>query len=180
MIEPQPEKPLSGQGNAERVVTGLEELVLLVQASGSYSRFAPGLPSDAVLNLGVRFSPIQRDSSNLFYFVIGHLCEATAPDGNVDVPSDAPDSTIGESGSKLLFTAAAEFLLQYRLKPDAQVSDEDLDMFARRNGVFNVQPFWREFLLSSSLRAQLPGVVAPILRLENGSMPPARTRIVSG
>jgi hypothetical protein len=179
MIETQSDQPDSRKGDAQKVVNALEELVRLVQASGNYVRYAPEMPDDAVMNLGVRFSPVVRDSEISFFFIVAHLCEATVAGGKAGDVEEAPDSQLGETGSKVLFSATAEFLLQYRLKPNSQVSKDDLEMFAKKNGVFNVQPFWREFLLSSSLRAQLPGVVAPILKLEDGSMPPTRTRILN-
>lgn len=180
MIEPSHEKSPLPNGDAHKVVAALDELLQVVQVSGSYVRHAPIMPNDATLNFGVRFTPVVRDSGNTFFFVIGHLCEATAEQSGLDIPDAVPETEIGQAGSKVLYRVEADFLLQYRVKADSLVTDDDLNAFAKANGVFNVQPFWREYLLSTSLRAQLPGVVAPIVKLQNGSMPPTRTRIVNG
>jgi hypothetical protein len=53
----------------------------------------------------------------------------------------------------------ANFFLEYKLLNPDEVSKDDLETFARINGVYTVWPYWREFVQSSCSRLQLPPLV---------------------
>jgi len=63
----------------------------------------------------------------------------------------------------------AVFLLTYIFKKDEiPVSDELAAAFGRLNGIYNVWPYWREYVQSASVRAGLPPVTLPLMT--SGSM----------
>lgn len=60
----------------------------------------------------------------------------------------------------------ATFELTYELPEIFHVTQEDLVSFARTNGVFNVWPYWREFLQATLQRMELPPIVLPLLTMK--------------
>jgi hypothetical protein len=79
-----------------------------------------------------------------------------------------------------LVTIRAVFELKYRLPPEIDARDEDLNEFANVNGVFNAWPYGREFIHSVSARMNLPPIVAPVFRLSDVvKRAPARSRAKS-
>lgn len=63
----------------------------------------------------------------------------------------------------------AGFELRYSLPPDLRVSRRDLNTFARINSVFNVWPYWREFIQSMTTRMHLPPLVLPVFRVREAA-----------
>jgi hypothetical protein len=63
------------------------------------------------------------------------------------------------------YTVFAGFRVTYRVAPGDPLNKEDIDQFAHWNAVFNVWPYWREFLASMVSRGQLPPFLAPVMRL---------------
>lgn len=77
------------------------------------------------------------------------------------VPRKSPDNTI--------VSIDAGFALSYSLPPEFVASRRDLDMFAQINSVFNVWPYWREFIQSMTARMHLPPLVLPVFRLREAA-----------
>ncbi len=65
----------------------------------------------------------------------------------------------------------AEFELKYKLPKDISASKRDLNAFAEMNGVFNVWPYWREFIQSMVTRMNLPPLTLPLFRLADTAKP---------
>lgn len=61
----------------------------------------------------------------------------------------------------------AAFEIKYSLPTELEVSQEQLNTFARINSVFNVWPYWREFVQNMVARMNLPTVTLPVFRLED-------------
>lgn len=59
----------------------------------------------------------------------------------------------------------ATFLLQYRLASTAGLRKENVEAFGELNGVFNVWPYWREYVQSMTTRMGLPSLTMPSLKL---------------
>ncbi len=59
----------------------------------------------------------------------------------------------------------AEFELRYRLPKGLKASRRELNTFAEVNGIFNVWPYWREFIQSMVARMNLPPLILPLFRL---------------
>lgn len=59
----------------------------------------------------------------------------------------------------------ARFELDYVLPAEVIASDEELNAFARVNGLFNAWPYFREFVQTSMARMQLPPLVIPLVRV---------------
>lgn len=57
----------------------------------------------------------------------------------------------------------AEFVLDYSLDSMDDISDESLDAFIRINGVYNVWPYWREYVQSTTVRLGIPPLTLPLL-----------------
>jgi preprotein translocase subunit SecB len=68
-------------------------------------------------------------------------------------PDDAP------------YELVAEFRVTYDVASVDPLDDDDVNQFAHWNAVFNVWPYWREYLASTLNRAGLPRFVAPVMRL---------------
>lgn len=64
----------------------------------------------------------------------------------------------------------ATFELEYTLPSDLNASDEELNAFARLNGLFNAWPYFREFVQASMARMQLPPLVLPLMRVRSTAL----------
>ena len=75
----------------------------------------------------------------------------------------------------------AVFVVLYRVPTFAGITSENLDAFGQTNGIYNVWPYWREFVQSMTVRMGLPPLTVPVFRLfaggvshsPNGEEPPA-------
>ncbi len=63
-----------------------------------------------------------------------------------------------------LVSVTTSFELQYHLPQDFPVDADMLATFAETNGIFNIWPYWREFVQSLVARMGLPPVMLPVLR----------------
>lgn len=76
----------------------------------------------------------------------------------VDENSDTESETI-------FAQVEATFVAEYILSSDFSVSDEEaLTAFALENASFHVWPYWREYLMATCSRLNLPKVALPVRR----------------
>ncbi len=69
-----------------------------------------------------------------------------------------------EAKGEPLVSIETSFELQYRLPEGFHVDPQTLTTFAETNGLYNVWPYWREFVQSTFVRMGLPPLVLPLLR----------------
>ena len=67
----------------------------------------------------------------------------------------------GELEQKALIEAT--FVAEYEMR-DPELSAEAIEAFATRNVMFNVWPYWREYLTSTCSRMQLPRIQVPFFK----------------
>ena len=65
----------------------------------------------------------------------------------------------------ILFTIEATFILNYEVPSRQNFEDKNLHAFAATNGVFNVWPYWREYVQSTTTRMGLPPITLPVFRV---------------
>jgi hypothetical protein len=83
------------------------------------------------------------------------------------LPFDSPEQSDAPGTQPEPFVSVrAGFELQYKLPEDFTPEAKDLDEFARTNGLFNVWPYFREFVQNTSSRMNLPTFVLPLLRID--------------
>lgn len=58
----------------------------------------------------------------------------------------------------------ALFVLQYKVPSFDGLSKANIDAFGELNGVFNVWPYWREFVQNMTVRMGLPPLTVPVYR----------------
>lgn len=81
----------------------------------------------------------------------------------VDYELEATDDEAGTPAARIGGILALRYAID-----GAKVTDfaaDQVNEFARRNGVFNAHPYWREFLQAAGARIGLYGIVAPVLRI---------------
>ncbi len=69
----------------------------------------------------------------------------------------------GETSEPLLHVEA-KFLLAYVVRDLDDLTDAHCEAFADLNALFNVWPYWREYVQSITTRMGLPGLVLPVYR----------------
>jgi hypothetical protein len=69
----------------------------------------------------------------------------------------------GKSADSPLLRVDAEFLVEYEIKSLEGITKENLDAFGRMNGIYNVWPYWREYVQSTTVRLGLPPLTMPVL-----------------
>jgi hypothetical protein len=92
-------------------------------------------------------------------------------------------------GENSLMEIEARFLLTYAVNSMEGLTKEHFDAFAEHNGIFNVWPYWREYVQSATLRMGLPALTVPVYRIgakrpqieaRNIEVPAANTGLPSG
>lgn len=63
----------------------------------------------------------------------------------------------------------AVFELRYDLKSSEGLTKENYEAFGESNAVFNVWPYWREYVQSTTLRLGLPGLTLPLFRFKKAA-----------
>ncbi len=79
-------------------------------------------------------------------------CSMTASEGKAE---DATPQIVVRSS----------FLVDYHLREGAQLEEAEISAFAQGNAIFNVWPYFREYLQSTLQRMGLPPMAAPFLRV---------------
>jgi preprotein translocase subunit SecB len=76
----------------------------------------------------------------------------------------------------------ARFAIVYALRAAEGLDHEHFDAFAERNGIYNVWPYWREFVQSMTVRMGLPPLTVPVFRVgtsklkQDAALPNSRTK----
>jgi len=63
----------------------------------------------------------------------------------------------------------ATYELTYLIPKETPVSQQDLNDFARPNAMFNVWPYWREYVQNTITRMNLPPLVLPLFRVKEAA-----------
>lgn len=70
--------------------------------------------------------------------------------------------TEGAAGATLHIEAL--FVVQYHVPSFEGLSRANIDAFGKLNGVYNVWPYWREYVQSVAVRMGLPPLTVPVFR----------------
>lgn len=90
-------------------------------------------------------------------------------DGTFYVLAKADLNIVQRKDKKLAVSVQIAYELKYNLPPDFKANKKDLNKFAQINGIFNVWPYWREYIQSVFERMNLPSIVLPVYRLNTPS-----------
>ena len=69
------------------------------------------------------------------------------------------------------------FVLIYAIKTWEGLSEDQFGAFAQTSGMFNVWPFWRQVVHTSTLHLGLPTIVLPTYRVSEGSTDTAASSV---
>jgi preprotein translocase subunit SecB len=76
-------------------------------------------------------------------------------------------NTVVMSQDKTVVSLTATFELVYIIqKQDVKITQDQLNDFGRLNAMFNVWPYWREFVQNTVTRMNLPPLVLPLFRIK--------------
>ncbi len=76
----------------------------------------------------------------------------------------------GDSTETAPITIEATFELRYNIKNTDGLSKAHYDAFGESNAIFNVWPYWREYVQSATMRLGLPGLTLPLFRLRKSTV----------
>jgi len=65
---------------------------------------------------------------------------------------------VQQAGTPPLHSVSVTGTIELFYKMASTFSDEEIDSFAKINGIYHAWPYWREFVQSSTARAGLPGL----------------------
>lgn len=82
------------------------------------------------------------------------------------VTGDPEGSQEVAEARKHIFEVQAEFVAEYKLNSSDGIEPANIDAFAKLNGVFNLWPYWREYVQSALNRMGLPSVIVPVLTVK--------------
>lgn len=70
----------------------------------------------------------------------------------------------------------ASYRVDYRVTEPALIDDKAaLDAFALENASYHLWPYWREYVMSQSLRMNLPKIALPVRMLQSPDIPPEKS-----
>lgn len=95
-------------------------------------------------------------------------------DGRFYVQAEIEFSIEASGSEQPAVSIHTAFELTYRHPSDLEVTSQVLQEFAEINGVFNVWPYWREFIQSTMARMNLPVITIPVFRLAPPSDVPTK------
>lgn len=121
--------------------------------------FEPGLGPQPRMGLQLRHRPLDR---------MGMTIQGAEGDINVvrfhyecgirfvDVGQNVDPETASTEEAKVLAELLAVFSVDYVESSDAEISDEAIELFGKRNVGYHVWPYWRELVQSQAARSLLP------------------------
>ena len=59
----------------------------------------------------------------------------------------------------------ARFAITYAIGNHDDLTEDNYEAFGQRNGVYNVWPYWREFVQSTTVRMGLPALTLPVYKI---------------
>jgi|GEM_PF-1049528 len=68
----------------------------------------------------------------------------------------------GPGGAEEMLRIEALFVIRYRVATLDGITEENIDAFGKMNGIYNVWPYWREFVQSMTVRMGLPPLTMPV------------------
>ena len=74
-------------------------------------------------------------------------------------------SVAGEKQEAPMLSIEANFVIMYSLDKIDDIRPENIKAFAQINGVYNVWPYWREFVQSTVARMGLAPLTIPVYRV---------------
>lgn len=126
--------------------------------------FEPGMGPQPQMGLQLRHRPLERlgttllnEQQELNVVRFQYECGLRF----VDVAPQAVTEQEAKPATRVLAELVAVFMVDYVEADGAQISDEALDLFARRNVGYHVWPYWRELVQSQAARSMLPQPVIP-------------------
>ena len=69
----------------------------------------------------------------------------------------------GSESRSLAFQLEAEFLLDYAINSFDGITEEELDAFGKMNGIYNVWPYWRQYVQTTTVSMGFPALTLPVL-----------------
>jgi hypothetical protein len=136
----------------------------IVQVRGIFERTPLNPQGDLGIHIDVTQAVAEAMEGNRISVLLNleAVVKSAAPEGeagtNAPTDGDQPDYVARIVGT---------YLIGYEIEAGAEPTESQLAEFARGNGLFNVWPFWREYVATSLLRSGLPSLLVPILKLSH-------------
>jgi hypothetical protein len=167
-----PLSPPGTPGNPFAVSSRVQSIEHILQVRGAFERQPVPVEAPFHVEMSIPVAKaeiVDRDQVMVWLELAlearGKLMSGVLPSGSplpqVDTPVPPP----------LVATASAAFVVTYVISPGERPSESDLQAFAAANGLFNVWPFWREFIANVLPRTGLPIYIAPVLKLKPDGQP---------
>ncbi len=130
-------------------ISHLVEIKDIRQISGSFNQSPDAFVTPKNIDIQ-RKAEVQIDNESNMLFVV------------VDFELNAASA---EDKDKEVLKISASFLAVYKLENMLNFTNKDFEVFANKNGIYNVWPFWREYVQSCSVRMGLPAITIPVFRI---------------
>ena len=108
--------------------------------------------------------------------------QLTAPAGAISLQvgfkmagTESPDEPEATRNEEPMVTVSCSYDVEYVVREGFQPSKAQIDAFREGNAIFNVWPYFREYLQSSLQRMGFPPFVAPFLKIEPQRKAPKRS-----
>jgi len=153
MMAEKPNPLASSRPNIAKVAMRVADLVRVDIVQGSYERVSS--PQHQSLIASSNAPKVQIVTADEFEIAIALTFDFAG--ASYDTEKD-PE---GKEG-KVFVLIRAVIELEYRLDPGEPYTPNDVEAFAKVNGLLNAQPFWREFVFNALGRAGLPTFLIPV------------------
>lgn len=78
---------------------------------------------------------------------------------------------------KIFMSIEAAFIVDYLLDSSKEFDQNDLEMFARINPIYNTWPYWREFVQNLTTRMGFPALKIPLFKITHPDRPESKAKI---
>lgn len=98
----------------------------------------------------------------------------TGVEENGEAKNEPPQKKLEEKKPEPIVLVECAYEVDYELRDGFSITSEQVKAFKDGNAIFNVWPYFREYLQDSLQKMGLPPLTAPFLRLQPKPKPPKR------
>lgn len=149
-------------------VLGIDELL---QVEGAFERFpiVPRKPIDASMEVAVARGDLTPQGRVSVMIELKMRATQHASASASATPTESGETVTDDP--QVIATVTATYVVKYAIAEGESPSEADLQAFAKTNGLYNVWPYWREFIANSIVRTGLPSYLAPVFKIGATAQP---------
>lgn len=121
------------------------------------------VPGDIGLQTGIKVSHQFAEDAKMLSVVIDLLLRGVPVLAGANEDDSTESREVDVEDGKEIFRLESAFEVKYSLTDTEGLEPANFDAFSRMNGVYNLWPYWREYVQSTLPRMGLPPLTLPVM-----------------